>query len=322
MRRTYGTENLLTAIGQALEYGSVEYAGIVNVLQQLRSDSTPSYNSNWLSEKYPELAAKSCRTEYDLSRYANVHKGGQYVMNTVPQLLDALKMRGALSCYDQLRQSIQDREQLLIRVLETEVQYRRERAMKRRLSQAKFPVDKEWVELDRSLNPSIDFEGIEKLFDGDFVQQRRNVCFIGTQGTGKTHSLISLGRELCRKGHSVRFYTACELVNVLEEAKRDLMLTKVMNALLKPKLLILDELGFVPFSDNGARLLFDVFASRYERGSTAVSTNLSLDKWVEVFGSVELTAALVDRFCHRAEIFAFKGESVRLFQAAASKKSG
>ena len=113
-----------------------------------------------------------------------------------------------------------------------------------------------------------DFEQVEKLFDGEFVQQRRNVCFIGTQGTGKTHSLIALGRELCRKGHTVRFYTACELVNVLEEAKRDLLLTKVMNALLKPKLLIIDELGFVPFSDNGARLLFDVFASRYERGST------------------------------------------------------
>ncbi len=152
------------------------------------------------------------------------------------------------------------------------------------------------------------------LFDGKFLEQRRNVCFIGTQGTGKTHSLISLGRELCRKGHTVRFYTACELVNVLEEAKRDVMLTKVMKSLLTPKLLIIDELGFVPFSDNGARLLFDVFASRYERGSTAVSTNLSLDKWVEVLGSVELTAALIDRFCHRAEIFAFQGKSVRLFQ--------
>jgi DNA replication protein DnaC len=165
------------------------------------------------------------------------------------------------------------------------------------------------------LNPSIDFAQVEKLFDGEFVRQRRNVCFIGTQGTGKTHSLIALGRELCRKGHTVRFYTACELVNLLEEAKRDVLLTKVMNTLLKPKLLIIDELGFVPFSDNGARLLFDVFASRYERGSTAVSTNLSLDKWVEVFGSVELTAALIDRFCHRAEIVAFEGQSVRLFQA-------
>ncbi len=236
-------------------------------------------------------------------------------MNTMPKLFEELKMLGALSCYHKFSHSMKDHEQLMIRLLESELQYRRERAMKRRLAQAKFPVEKEWVELDRSFNPAIDFERVETLFDGEFVEKRRNVCFIGTQGTGKTHSLISLGRELCRKGHTVRFYTACELVNALEEAKRDLILTKVMNALLTPKLLIIDELGFVPFSDNGARLLFDVFASRYERGSTAVSTNLSFDKWVEVFGSVELTAALIDRFCHRAEIVAFEGQSVRLFQA-------
>lgn len=239
-------------------------------------------------------------------------------MSKVLQLFEELKMPAALSCYHTFNQSIEDREQLLLRLLEAEVQQRRERALKRRLSQAKFPVEKEWVELDRSLNPSIDFEGIERLFDGEFVQKGRNVCFIGTQGTGKTHSVISLGRELCRQGYTVRFYTACELVNLLEEAKRDVILTKVMKTLLKPKLLIIDELGFVPFSDSGSRLLFDVFASRYERGSTAVSTNLSLDKWVEIFGSVELTAALIDRFCHRAEIFAFEGQSVRLFQAKRS----
>jgi DNA replication protein DnaC len=236
-------------------------------------------------------------------------------MNKVLQLFEELKMNAALSCYPKYRHRIKDPEQLLLRLLEAEVQCRRERAVKRRLSQAKFPVAKEWVELDRSLNPSIDFEGIEGLLAGEFVQKGRNVCFIGTQGTGKTHSLISLGRELCRKGYTVRFYTACELVNLLEEAKRDVMLTKVMKTLLKPKLLIIDELGFVPFSESGARLLFDVFASRYERGSTAVSTNLSFDKWVEIFGSVELTAALIDRFCHRAEIFSFEGQSVRLFQA-------
>ena len=87
-----------------------------------------------------------------------------------------------------------------------------------------------------------------------------------------------------------------------------------MKLLEKPKLLIIDELGFVPFSENGARLLFDVFSRRYERGSIAVSTNLSFDKWVEVFGSVELTAALVDRFSHGADLIPFEGQSVRLFQ--------
>ena len=138
---------------------------------------------------------------------------------------------------------------------------------------------------------------------------------MGQQGTGKTHSLIALGRDLCRRGVSIRFYTACELVNILEESKAQCCLTKTMQMLMKPALLIIDELGFVPFSENGARLLFDVFAGRYERGSIAVSTNLSFDKWVQVFGSVELTGMLLDRFTHNAHIFTYKGESVRFTQA-------
>ena len=186
--------------------------------------------------------------------------------------------------------------------------------MKRRMGQAKFPIEKEWMEIDPALNPKIDFKRVQKHFNGDFVERGKNLCLIGTQGTGKTHCLVSLGRELCRKGQTVRFYTACELVNALEEAKNELTLNKLMKALEKPKLLIVDELGFVPFSENGARLLFDVFSRRYERGSIAVSTNLSFDKWVEIFGSVELTAALVDRFSHCADIIPFEGQSVRLFQ--------
>jgi DNA replication protein DnaC len=230
------------------------------------------------------------------------------------KLLEELKMQGAISCFNKMSQTILDKEQLMIHLLEAELGHRKDCAMKRRLRQAKFPVEKEWVEINPALNPKIDFKRIYKHFDGEFVEKRRNLCLIGMQGTGKTHCLISLSRELCRRGKTVRFYTACKLVNVLEEAKKELTLTKLMKSLLKPKLLIIDELGFIPFSENGARLLFEVFAGRYEIGSIAVSTNLSFDKWVQVFGSVELTAALVDRFSHRAEIIPFDGQSVRLFQ--------
>ena len=94
-----------------------------------------------------------------------------------------------------------------------------------------------------------------------------------------------------------------------------------MQTLAKPSLLIIDELGFVPFSENGARLLFDVFASRYEKGSIAVSTNLSFDKWVQVFGTPELTAALIDRFTHRCLIFNYQGRSVRFLDAKKRKGS-
>ena len=232
----------------------------------------------------------------------------------IKNLLESLKMKGALEALDRLRETT-DRDCFVIALLQAEYEEREMRANKRRLANAKFPVDKEWSDIDSSLNPEIGFSDVQALGTSDFVAKRENLCLMGQQGTGKTHSLIALGRDLCRRGISTRFYTACELVNILEEAKAQCCLTKVMQKLMKPALLLIDELGFVPFSENGARLLFDVFAGRYERGSIAVSTNLSFDKWVQVFGSVELTGALLDRFTHNAHIFTYKGESVRFTQA-------
>jgi DNA replication protein DnaC len=228
-------------------------------------------------------------------------------------------MKGALEALDRLKETT-DRDSFIIALLQAECKDREMRANKRRLANAKFPVDKEWSDIDSSLNPEIGFSDVQTLGTTDFVVKRENLCLMGQQGTGKTHSLIALGRDLCRRGISTRFYTACELVNMLEEAKVQCYLSKVMQKLMKPSLLIIDELGFVPFSENGARFLFDVFAGRYERGSIAVSTNLSFDKWVQVFGSVELTGALLDRFTHNAHIFTYKGESVRFKQAKQNKE--
>jgi DNA replication protein DnaC len=230
------------------------------------------------------------------------------------ELLSALKMNGALEILEELSE-IDDKEDYVKALLSAEYHHRQQHLMKRRLAVAHFPVEKEWDDLDETLNPSIEFGKVKALSSGDFIDRCENACILGTQGTGKTHSLISLGRALCRKGYAVRFYTACALVNLLEEAKANNQLTKAMAMLMKPKLLIIDELGFVPFSENGARLLFDVFSSRYERGSIAVSTNLAFNKWGQIFGTVELTAALVDRFTHRAHIFTYEGHSVR-FQHA------
>jgi DNA replication protein DnaC len=232
----------------------------------------------------------------------------------IKDLLISLKMKGALGALENIK-GVTDRDSFVTALLHAEQEYRDLGASRRRLAKAKFPIDKEWRDIDEQLNPGICFRDVQALGATDFVAKRENLCIMGQQGTGKTHSLIALGRELCRKGISTQFYTACELVNMLEEAKIQCHLSKIMQKLQKPSLLIVDELGFVPFSENGARLLFDVFAGRYERGSIAVSTNLSFDKWVEVFGSIELTAALLDRFTHSAHIFTFKGESVRFKQA-------
>lgn len=232
----------------------------------------------------------------------------------IKDLMTKLKMRGALEVFKGL-DHLKGRDEFLIALLKAEIEYKELRANKRRLSQAKFPTEKEWRDLDPSLNPSIEFSKVESLNNGLFVQKKENLCLMGQQGTGKTHSLIALGRDLCRGGKAVRFYTASALVNALEEAKVNHTLTKLMQALTKFELLIIDELGFVPLSENQARLLFDVFASRYEKGSIAMSTNLSFDKWVKVFVSPELTAALVDRFTHKCLIHNFQGQSVRLLRA-------
>lgn len=237
----------------------------------------------------------------------------------INELLTSLKMKGALQVLKEI-DHLKDRDQFLIALLKAELEDREDRANKRRLSQAKLPTTKEWRDINPELNPEIEFSKVEKLSNGLFIQNRENLCLMGQQGTGKTHSLTALARDLCRKGFAVRFYTASALVNLLEEGKANHTLTKVMQTLSRPDLLIIDELGFVPFSENGARLLFDVFASRYEKGSVAVSTNLSFDKWVEVFGTPELTAALVDRFTHKCITLSYQGKSVRFLDAKKRKE--
>lgn len=228
-------------------------------------------------------------------------------------------MKGALNSLDSISR-IKGKDEFVQALLQAECDYRQQKALERSMKKASFPIDKAWNEIDHALNPRIDFKGVQALGNGEFIHKKENICLMGTQGTGKSHSLIALGRQLCHEGFSVKFYTACALVNALEEAKAQLKLNKFMREILRPQLLVIDELGFVPFTENGARLLFDVFSRRYEHGSIAISTNLSFEKWVQIFGSVELTAALVDRFTHRSHNFVYEGESIRLMEAKGRKR--
>ncbi len=230
------------------------------------------------------------------------------------KILTALNLKGSLNSLESLSK-IKDKNEFVEALLQAECDYRQQKALERILKNASFPVDKVWSEINPALNPEIDFKSVRALGDGEFIRKRENICLMGTQGTGKSHSLIALGRQLCDDGYSVKFYRACDLVNALEEAKSQHKLDRFMKSILKPQLLIIDELGYVPFTENGARLLFDVFSRRYESGSIAVSTNLSFEKWVQVFGSIELTAALVDRFTHRSHTVVYDGQSIRLMEA-------
>ena len=149
----------------------------------------------------------------------------------------------------------------------------------------------------------------------EYVDRRENVIAIGNSGTGKTHVALGLGLAACQRGLSVGFTTAASLVHELIEARDERRLLNLLKKLARLKLLIVDELGFVPLSKTGAELLFEVFSQRYERGSVLVTTNLPFDEWTEVFGSERLTGALLDRLTHRVHILEMNGESYRLKQS-------
>ena len=155
----------------------------------------------------------------------------------------------------------------------------------------------------------------------EYVDRRENIIALGNSGTGKTHVALGLGLAACQKGLSVGFITAAALVHELMEARDDRQLLRFQRRLAGLKLLIIDELGFVPLSKTGAELLFEVFSQRYERGSILVTSNLPFDEWTEVFGSERLTGALLDRLTHHVHILEMNGESFRLRQSKTKNKS-
>ena len=144
-----------------------------------------------------------------------------------------------------------------------------------------------------------------------FIDRRENVIFIGSYGTGKTHLAISLGISACRQGKKVRFSTAAGLINDLLEAQAQFRLGKLEASLARYDVIVLDELGFVPFTKEGAEALFTFCSGRYERGSLIITTNLDFARWKEIFGDEALTGALLDRLTHRCHIIEMNGDSYR-----------
>jgi DNA replication protein DnaC len=154
-----------------------------------------------------------------------------------------------------------------------------------------------------------------ELARSEYVSRRENVIAVGNSGTGKTHVALGLGLAACQKGLSVGFTTAAAVVHELIEARDDKRLLRLQRQLAGYKLLVIDELGYVPLSQTGAELLFEVFSQRYERGSTIVTSNLPFDEWTGVFASERLTGALLDRLTHHVHILEMNGDSYRLKQS-------
>jgi len=243
--------------------------------------------------------------------------------------LKTLRLPTILAEYAQLSREAANQnenyEQYLLRLTELEVAARSANALAARIKNAGFPVLKDLETYDFSLTPSLGKQKILELARGQWIEEKTNACFIGNAGTGKTHLSVALGQAACRVGKRVRFFTAAGLVNQLEESQKQYRLERLMSALEKLDLLIVDELGYLSFSRGGAELLFQVFADRYERGSILITSNLPFSEWGQVFQGERMTAALLDRFTHRCHIFEMNGESYRFRESskqAKEKKGG
>lgn len=199
----------------------------------------------------------------------------------------------------------------LLALLEQEVRQRDENLQRSRIQAARFPATKTLDQFDFSAVPELNKAKVLQLAQGEYVERRENILLIGSNGTGKTHLSVGLGVCACRQGRRVRFVTAPALVNELLEARQEHRLSKVEAFYQRMEVLILDELGFVPFPRDGAELLFNLCAARYERRATIVTSNLEFSRWPEVLGDHTMAGALVDRLTHHAHLIQVNGESYR-----------
>lgn len=208
----------------------------------------------------------------------------------------------------------QDHVRYLLALTEVEVAQREQNRKKRRIKAARFPVLKELADFDFSAIPGLDKARVLDLARSEYISKRETIILLGNPGLGKTHLAIGLGLAACRQGHKVRFWTVAGLVNELLQAQDELRLHKFIASALKLKLVVLDELGFIPFTPNGAQALFTFCSELYERVAILVTTNLKFADWTQVFGDERLTAALLDRLTHHAHVLELVGESYRFRQ--------
>ncbi|HZO73761.1 MAG TPA: IS21-like element helper ATPase IstB [Ktedonobacteraceae bacterium] len=200
-------------------------------------------------------------------------------------------------------------------LLEGELAHRQEQQLRQRLKAAAFPYQKRLEDFDFSLIPCVSKVRLLELAQGAFLANHDNVLFIGPSGIGKTHLLMGLGRSLCLAGYRVLFRTAVTLATELELAHKELQLPRLLASYRRFDLILVDELGYLPFAKQTAELLFQFFSDRYERASVALTSNLAFAQWTQVFGNEQMTAALLDRLVHRSHILTMEGESFRFRQS-------
>ncbi len=230
--------------------------------------------------------------------------------------LKALRLPTFLAEYEQMaRQCGKENkayDEFLLLLAEREVRTREQNAMTRRLREAAFPAEKELSEFEFSAVPKLNKKRILDLSRCEYLEKKENIVFVGPPGVGKSHLAVALGREACRRGKRVKFFTACGLATAYTEARAEREVRRLEGHIRNRHLVIVDELGYVPLGQGASENLFNFFSQCYERTSVIVTTNLPFSEWPQVFGEERMAGALLDRLTHRVHVVEIDADSYRL----------
>ena len=193
-----------------------------------------------------------------------------------------------------------------------EVTYKERKSVENKIKSAKFPIPKSLDDFDYAFQPSMDRKKLQELFSLRFIDNRENILFLGPPGVGKTHLATGLGVRACESGYKVLFTTLNDMVSTLMASMADNSFPAKLRQFVQPSLLIIDEVGYLPVSKEGANFLFQVVAKRYETGSIILTSNKSFADWGEVLGDGVIASAVLDRLLHHSTVFSIRGDSYRL----------